>query len=202
MQQKKNECKEDKYSVPGEPNGFYPCTHQEVLQEQGVLHKLLPLRAFGELICWDDPCSLCFGSSGDAGWKISHLQFACDAALGPMCSLLICFVPHLPKAEGGGLCSPWAGWGLILGLQLPSTHWFTSTSPEAIPFLPNHCHCHVATWVHPAEQQQERIRGKKSPSMFPAAQMSLIHLLAMHREATRGSEHQTSRGDICEVVAE
>lgn len=178
------------------------CTHQEVLQEEGVLataglHKLLSLRVFGELICWDDPCSLCFGSSGDAGWKISHLRFACDVALGPTCPLFVCFAPHLPEAGRGGLSSPWAGWNLILGLHLPSTHGFTSTSPEVMPFLPNHCHFHATIWFHPAEQQQERIRGKKSPGMVPAAQMSLIHLLTTHREAARGSEHQTSRRDIC-----
>lgn len=54
------------------------CTRQEVLQEQGVLanvrlHELLPLRAFRELICRNDSCSLWFGSSGDAGRKIAHL---------------------------------------------------------------------------------------------------------------------------------
>ena len=36
----------------------------------------------------------------------------------------------------------------------------------------------------------------------PGAQMSLIHLLAMHSKAVRGSEHQTSLGDICKAVAE
>lgn len=81
------------------------CAHQEALQEQGVLtssgiHGLLPLRAFGERICWDASCSL-FGRGGSAGRKISHLQFACDVALGAPCPSLTCFAPHLPEGTRG-----------------------------------------------------------------------------------------------------
>lgn len=142
-------------------------THQEVLQEQGVLanvglYELLPLRAFRELICQDDSCSLWFGSSCNAGWKISHLQFVCDAVLGPSCPSLTCFAPHLPEA-GRGVSPPCGQVGVSC-----CTHQFTGTSPEVSPLLLTPYHFHVASWVYPAdkladssEQQWEGIRGEK-----------------------------------------
>lgn len=167
MQQKKNECKEDKYSVPGEPNGFYPCTHQEVLQEQGVLHKLLPLRAFRELICWDDPCSLCFGSSGDAGWKISHLQFACDAA--HACSLLMCFVPHLPEA-GRGVSAPHGQVGVSFwGFSCPAPIGSPAPAQRQCPFSPTTA---IAMWPPGFILQSNSGRGLQARSL-PAC--SLLH---------------------------
>lgn len=86
---------------------------------------------------WDDSCSLWFGSSGDAGWKISHLWLACDAALA-------LHVPHpcvlLPRE--GGVSSPRVGWGLLL--HPSTTHRFTSTGPEVMPLLPTPSCSHVA----------------------------------------------------------
>lgn len=95
------------------------CAHQEALQEQGVLassgiHELLPLRAFGERICRGASCSLLFGRGGSAGRKISHLQFACDVALGAPCPSLMYFAPHLLKGGKRGLSSQQAGQGLML----------------------------------------------------------------------------------------
>lgn len=51
------------------------CTHQQVLQEQGVLAKmglceLLPLKAFLDLICQGNSCSRWFGSGNKAIWKM------------------------------------------------------------------------------------------------------------------------------------
>lgn len=130
------------------------------------LHEFLPLRAFRELICQDDSCSLWFGSSGNAGRKISHLRFACDVALGPACPLFTCFAPHLPEA-GRGVSPPRGQVGVSC-----CTHQFTGTSPEVMPLLPTPYHFHVASRVYPAdrladpsEQQREGVRGKNEATL-------------------------------------
>lgn len=102
------------------PKRCTTCTHEEVLQEQGGLantrrlRELLPLRAFRELISRDDSCSLWFGSGGSPGRKISHLRFACNAALVPVCPPVHMFCSPPSQGKERGLSSPWAGRSLIL----------------------------------------------------------------------------------------